>query len=344
MVSNMSNFEALIGSELYPSPGWFPHYMDQTRQWVRMVHFPEEDYRQAPFLDARAIDDRKAQDMVAWSFLARLTKPEHRSDAHWIFHIGHTGSTLISRLLGECGDTLCLREPLILRQLPAGMKGAAIERLPVIRRLLSRCFRESQRAIVKATSNVSELAVQLIGPSAEGGKALFISIDPRDFIVARLTRDKAELERRAPTRLLRLKRRLPNLDPAEATSSKARLAAMSWACEASSIEAAMGQVGPERWMFLDFASFLRDPASSLINLAHHLGIPVDAAQTQRIVNGPLMGLYSKSNTKLMMTAERQAAEEQTATLNRDAISDALRWLEKQRLCSNLIDRACARFD
>jgi len=57
-----------------------------------------------------------------------------------------------------------------------------------------------------------------------------------------------------------------------------------------------------------------------------------------------MGLYSKSNTKLMMTAERQAAEEQTATLNRDAISDALRWLEKQRLCSNLIDRACARFD
>ena len=34
-----------------------------------------------------------------------------RSDARWIFHIGHVGSTLVSRLLGELDEVLAIREP-----------------------------------------------------------------------------------------------------------------------------------------------------------------------------------------------------------------------------------------
>lgn len=344
MVSTMSNFEALVGAGLYPAPRWLPQSMDQSRQWFRMTLFTEEDYRQAPFLDARGLREGMAQGNVGWPLLAGLTGPERRSDAHWIFHISHAGSTLVSRLLGECGDVLCLREPVILRQLFAGTTDEALHRLPVLRRLLSRCFRESQRAIVKATSHVSELAFPLVGPAAEGGKALFISIDPRDFIVARLTRDTSELAARAPARLQRLKRRLPNLDATEATSTRAHLAAMSWACEASSIEAAMSRIDPGRWKFLDFASFRGDPASSLADLARHFDIATDAAQIQSIVDGPLMRRYAKSSAPLAMPAGRQQEEEKTAVRERDAIRDALAWLERQRSSSDLIDRACARFD
>lgn len=344
MVPIMSKIEALVSAGLYPAPRWLPQSMDRTRQWVRMMLFTEEDYRQAPFLDARGLREGMAQGTVGWPLLVGLSGPQYRSDAHWIFHISHVGSTLISRLLGECGDTLCLREPLILRQLLAGTENEMIQRLPVVRRLLSRCFRESQRAIVKASSNVSEIAPLLIGPAAEGGKALFISSHPRDFIVARLARDKAELANRAPARLQRLKRRLPALDPAQATSTKARLAAMSWACEASSIEGAMGRIDPGRWKFLDFACFLGDPASGLADLARHFDVAVDATQIQSIVDGPLMRRYAKSTAPLTMPADRQQEEEKTAVRERDAISDALAWLERQRSSSDLIDRACARFD
>ena len=40
-----------------------------------------------------------------------------RSDARWIFHIGHVGSTLVSRLLGELAGVLAIREPRLLRDL-----------------------------------------------------------------------------------------------------------------------------------------------------------------------------------------------------------------------------------
>ena len=42
---------------------------------------------------------------------------DRASDARWIFHIGHVGSTLISRLLGELEGVLSVREPRSLRDL-----------------------------------------------------------------------------------------------------------------------------------------------------------------------------------------------------------------------------------
>ncbi len=344
MVRPMISIEALVRAGLYPAPQWFPQSMDPNREWVRMVLFKDEDYRKAPFLDERGIRDGMPQGIVPWTLLAELTRQEHRSDAHWIFHISHVGSTLISRLIGEIDGTLCLREPLILRSLFKGSKEEAIQRIPIIRRLLSRCFNPSDRAIVKATSRVSELAAPLVGPAATGGNALFISINPRDFIVSRLSRDKDELAERAPERLSRLKQRLPGLDPTQATSSKARLAAMTWACEASSIENAMDRIDPERRMFLNFANFLQDPRSGLADLARHFGLSADQDRIDVIIGGPLMRRNSKDNAQVVMTAERKRAEDKTSVREKEAIDDALAWLDRQRGLSELIDRACARFE
>lgn len=344
MVRPMISIEALVRAGLYPAPQWLPQSMDPTRQWVGMLLFNEDDYRKAPFLDERGVRKGMPQGIVPWTLLAELTHQEHRSDAHWIFHISHVGSTLISRLIGEIDGTICLREPQILRSLLSGSKEEAVARLPVIRRLLSRCFQPSDRAIVKATSIVSELAAPLVGPAATGGKALFLSIRPRDFIVSRLSRDKDELTERAPERLRRLKQRLPGLDPAQATSSKARLAAMTWACEASSIENAMGRIDPERWMFLDFAKFLQEPGAGLANLARHFTLSADPDRIDAIIGGPLMRRNAKGNAQVAMTAQRKKEEDKTLLREKEAIDDALDWLERQRSLSDFVDRACARFD
>lgn len=344
MLRSMSSVQALVGAGLYPAPRWFPQSMDPTRQWVRMMLFTEEDYRRAPFLDARGLRDGMVQGAVAWRQLADLSQPDHRCDAHWMFHISHVGSTLLSRLLGECGNALCLREPLILRTLVDGARSETNERLPVMRRLFSRCFRESQHAIVKATSSLSELAAPLLGPANHGGKALFISTSPRNFIVGRLSRDQSELAQRAPERIARLKRRLPKLDPTKATATKARLAAMTWACEASSMEAAMERIEADRWLLLNFSTFLEDAAANLANVARHFDLAVDSTQVDAIVNGPLMRRNAKGNSPLAMTTERRLDEEETSVRERASISDALGWLEGLRASSGLVDRACARFE
>ena len=64
----------------------------------------------------------RARDQGGWAPLAGIVgvaraQCEHGRPAHFIFHSGHVGSTLFSRLLDETGVVLSLREPLPLRTL-----------------------------------------------------------------------------------------------------------------------------------------------------------------------------------------------------------------------------------
>ncbi len=103
-----------------------------------MVRMREEDYRAASFLDDRMLT---AQSKGAWVPLEQVMEKAQRIEArplHFIFHTGHVGSTLLSRLLGETGGVLSLREPLPLRSLadafdtPAtdGLRENALDRIP----------------------------------------------------------------------------------------------------------------------------------------------------------------------------------------------------------------------
>src|SRR5207248_621900 len=75
-----------------------------------------------------------------------------RQDARWIFHIGHVGSTLLSRLLGELDRVLAIREPRLLRDLalsPPEVRERYVQPMP---KLMSRTFAADEIACVKATS------------------------------------------------------------------------------------------------------------------------------------------------------------------------------------------------
>src|SRR3546814_16003598 len=66
----------------------------------------EADYRAASFLDQRLLTDRVGREWRAWNALPDLGAAAPRPD--FIFHIGHVGSTLVSRLLAEVGDAMPL--------------------------------------------------------------------------------------------------------------------------------------------------------------------------------------------------------------------------------------------
>ena len=92
------------------------HMIDIGSDQVMLSNMTEQDYKNASFLDRRIITPELKWRAVQWDALDGVELPNALTP-YYIFHIGHVGSTLISRLLGESPDVLPLREPQILRDL-----------------------------------------------------------------------------------------------------------------------------------------------------------------------------------------------------------------------------------
>src|SRR3954447_16945441 len=153
---------------LVADPACFPFSLDTVSDALLFARLGDEGLRAASFLDERALGGATERRQVAWGEAAAAVAGDARCDAHYIFHIRHVGSTLLSRLLGESRSVLALREPLLLRSfaeaMAAGRWGETEtgDRLSVLTALLSRTFRSDQRALVKATSFTSEIADRLV--------------------------------------------------------------------------------------------------------------------------------------------------------------------------------------
>ena len=101
-------------------PSLFPFQLDIAGDRLLMMRVSEDEFKAASFLDQRLTQSetgkpQRAMQWGDWSVIAPQGAGA-RDDARFIFHIGHVGSTLIARLLGEASDTLALREPQLLRQ------------------------------------------------------------------------------------------------------------------------------------------------------------------------------------------------------------------------------------
>ena len=115
---------------------------------------------------------------------------------HYIFHISHVGSTLLSRLVGLHPKLFSLREPVILRfladvDLALGQPNCPwngeelAERLGVYLRVWSRTFEPQQTAVIKATSFVCELAERLL-ERQPAARAVAMFVSPLVFMQALL--------------------------------------------------------------------------------------------------------------------------------------------------------------
>jgi hypothetical protein len=105
----MSTAASLNAGTLAATPLWFPHLLDPATDRVLLVEKNEAEYRDAAFLDERSLKPDGARHGVEWWHLAAAFGPAARRDVQYIFHIGHVGSTLVSRLLGELAGVLARR-------------------------------------------------------------------------------------------------------------------------------------------------------------------------------------------------------------------------------------------
>lgn len=294
--------EELLAS-LGDSPELYPHTLDLPNDAVSFIRLRLADYAAASFLDSRILTPQTRRHVVPWRDVARaIDSARLRETCAYIFHIGHAGSTLLSRLVGSHPAAFALREPMPLRtfaQLAAesGMKPFAegIEtRMEGCLKLLSRTFDARQVAVVKASSFVSELAAELMSRAAAPKAALMV-LSPESFLATILGGPNSRQEARmlGASRLRRLHRRIGmevwRLD----ALSEGELIALGWSCEMSALALA-ARVAGERAVCVNFDRLLVNPEEGLRDVLRHFGIAASPHEVEAIIAGPDLHRYSKA--------------------------------------------------
>ncbi|MCH8615535.1 hypothetical protein LZ016_05405 [Sphingomonas sp. SM33] len=320
--------------EIWKDARWLAQAVDPRAGLVRVVEMTPEAYRDASFLDDRMLQQPRTTHLLPWSEVASSSPADARADARWIFHIGHVGSTLIARLLGELESVLSVREPRSLRDLAFFPRAVRAPFVPTVRALHSRTFGSGQTAVVKATSFVSEIASELI---PDESRALYLYATPHSYIAGILAGEnsRAELSALAETRRQRLASRAISLPDAR---SEADLAAAAWACEMTALTAADGP----KVLWADFDQALSDMEGSLRRFADFLNLDAKAQFLSQIANGPLMRRYSKATEYEYSPQLRRDLLSEAAGRHASDIETALAMLDRASETAPLLRKALDR--
>jgi hypothetical protein len=342
-VRNWRNMDE-IQEDLGSSPQQFPHGFNVRDDSVAFVRLTRADYEAASFLDARILTPGSRSINLRWPQVAAAIDASRLVEAcAYIFHIGHVGSTLLSRLVGAHRGVFALREPAVLRTFAqlgdehdgkahAGRDAGFEERLSGCLKLLSRTFDAQQIALIKATSFVSEIAAGLLSrPSSPKALMMFVSAESYIATILGGPNSRQEAKMLAPSRLRRLHRRLGSEIWRLEQLSEGEVLALAWACEMTALAEA-ANAGGARVLRLDFDRFLAEPVL-LATVLQHFGIDAGMSEVQAILRGPHLSRYSKAPEHAYDAALRREVLNEARALHGEQIRRGLVWL----------DRAAAQF-
>jgi hypothetical protein len=324
--------------DLAGNPDLYPQKLDLRRDAVLIMPFTERGYREASFLDDRILSP-EANWVSVPALRAVMTNADSIRPLHFLFHAGHAGSTLISRLLDETHRVLGLREPLPLRTLAQMHDAMGQPPLPVTReqfedqletflQLWSRGYSWTQAVVIKATSSAGRLASPLLAMRPDS-RGVYLNLAHDVFLATMLSRSAAiaDMQGFAPERILRLSRLIGDFGRSLQAMSVGELAAASWLTERLTEEEAARALG-ERLLHIDFDSFLHDPFKGLAAILAHFGLAIPRDEVERIATGPVMRRYSKAPDEFAYTAElREQILAQSREANRAEITRGRMFLE-----------------
>ena len=327
----MSDF----ADRLRRDPDLYPHSYDPMADALLIVEMTRAGFEAASFLDQRILTPQLRSQWVAGQPVDATMATVERADVAYIFHIGHVGSTLLSRMMGAHAAVHALREPAALRtlaqlapELTTAESMVAPEafdrRLDSLLKLWARTYAPEQRSVVKATSFASELAPRLLA-QPQAGRSLAMFVKPEIYIASILggENSRQELRALAQGRLRRLHRRLGTDGWRLYALSEGERAALSWACEMT----ALGGIDEDRLTWIDFEAFLARPEAGLAEAFAATGFNVDAAEVSAIATGPLLQRYSKGPEHAYTPELRRQVLDQARREHGSEIARGLAWLE-----------------
>jgi hypothetical protein len=318
----------------------YPQKIELIGMSVLLIRLDAAGYRSASFLDDRILGPTTRGAWLPFARVAEATRSVTRPcPVHFIFHTGHVGSTLVSRLLDETGQVLSLREPLPLRTLAEagdvlGKADSLLSEaqfdaiLGTFLRLWARGYEPVRSVVVKATSSAARLAASILA-RGEGSRAIYLNVGAEPYLATLLAGQNSPIDLRGhgPERMRRLRSRTAvPLAPLHALSL-GELAAMSWLAESWTQRDALAQFAGTI-IALDFDRFLAGVPESMGRILGHLDLPHDAAQLAELGRSPALTRYSKAPEYAYTPEVRAEVLRESRRNNRQEIRKGLDWLER----------------
>jgi hypothetical protein len=283
----------LLLQRLNSDPLVYAQKLNPADDTVLLVELSPELLQSHSFLDDRIFHPDMPFEWVPWGDFESEASQLASAAPSYIFHIGHCGSTLLSRLVADATGTQALREPLPLRLFAANQVEPVIEWLDeneTGRRLalLESTWARGAEVTVKATS----MCTNLLHAVDHGSGIVFIYQPAETHLAVILAGENAmqDLAGFGRNRHMRVASMTDDLPPLE-NMSVGELAAMTWLAEVSTASQALG----ERTAFkLNFDDFLQRPGELLASSCEALGFEANSERCEAAVCGPIMRTYSKA--------------------------------------------------
>lgn len=324
------------------SPSLYLYELDFRHKLGRFVEMTECSYRASTFLGGPRLVRASDEDHTLPLDQLMAACGHDTGPMHYLFHIGHCGSTLLSRMLGELPGLFCLREPrplmsLALYRRRLGQQGYELteaqwrEHLCTALTLLSRSWRDGDTALVKPNSHSNNLMVEELRWAR--GRVLMLQVNLETWLATVLIPDKRdELRHFSELRTTDLARML-ELPPGTFSnlSSDAELAAVTWLSQLLEFHLLLQQ--PEmadRNLRVDFDTFVEEPERVFAAVAAHLGLQID----DEMMTGAL-ALMNREHAK-------HPGQSYDAARRRDELAASLSRHEQEIVTARAWAEACCR--
>lgn len=332
----MAAYNARMTDSPFDDPEFLSFKLDLVARRVLLVRLSAVQRREAAFLDERALPQGADGGWLPMdALLAAKCKPSINADA--IFHIGHCGSTLLSRLLDSWTNVQGLREPLPLRTLAEAWPGLtqpgsrlspeeASRLLQALWTRWSRPLPPATRAVVKATSSCNGLIASLLEQQSSV-RAVLLDMPLRPYLATLLKSPGSVLDAAAAAaeRLQYLYARGFGEGLALHALSLPEQCAMGWLAERVRFnELACGEHGT-RVLRVDFETLLAQPETTLHAIAAYLGL--DPTGVCAAMTSPAWGRYSKAQAHDYGRDDRAHDLALAAERHRDEIAAGVTWVE-----------------
>lgn len=310
--------------------------LDLARGLGTLVPMTPASYAESSFLDNRIKRSSEVVYDLPLDVLLRMSPwfAADRRAVHYVFHIGHCGSTLLSRLIGGLPGFFSLREPTPLRALtehaepghptPANWNAA----LAMVLGLLSRVFDSQETAVIKPSSFCNRLIPSLLEwhPDCRG---ILLYIDLPAYL-ATMTKQTNRRETKfamATYHLQEVRHLLDDRRFIVESLPELRVAALVWLVNmANFLTTIENPALRKRVSVVRFDDLLGDPNRILSECGAFLGKNFPAREINRVASDPsVIKTYSKGDRHGYGAPERDAELRQAQEVYGAEIGDAIDW-------------------
>lgn len=328
-----------LREQLLADPSMLGHKLDLFSRRVLFVRVDAELYRQASFLDDRILTPTIHGGWIGFDELtAALDGARPARPLHFIFHAGHVGSTLVSRLLEGAGGVLSVREPLPLRTLaeaqdvlggPDSLLSAA-EFDALVRQHLTlwgRGYADTRAVIIKATSSAARIGPKVLR-AAPDARAIHLSLPLEPYLAALLAGENSPIDLRghAAERMRRLMRFGVEPPAPIHAMSVGELAALSW-CAESLTASALSRQHSGRVLLVDFNRVLGTPDDAVKEICAHFRLDAPPSFFAGIRQDSAWSRYAKAPEQAYSPQDRERLLAAARAEKADEIRKGLAWFE-----------------